>query len=317
MSLPKHKMLNSPIRWVGGKSRLRKHIIPLIPQHTCYVEPFAGAGWVLFGKTRSRVEVLNDIDQELVNFFDVLKMQLEELIKSFEWEIVSRAKFELLADQDVENLSKVERAHRFYYILMAGWGGELNYPRFQTSVSDGGHGNRLIGALRHLENRMRPVHDRLQTVIIENLPWEKCIDRYDRKNTFMYIDPPYPQNGCNYKHNMQDWEDHRRLANRLFTTECKWILSSYDIPEVREMYEGLSIRTIQSFSGMKKKKNGSDRVVNQEVVIANYDFESSEILDSEYQPTIAQQQLLQLRQSRAQDYTPTAPTSTPPPDSSD
>lgn len=90
----------------------------------------------------------------------------------------------------------------------------------------------------------------------------------------MYIDPPYPQNGCNYKHNMQDWEDHRRLANRLSTTKCKWILSSYDISEVREMYEGFPIRTIQSFSGMKRKKNGSERVVNQEVVIANYDFES-------------------------------------------
>ena len=152
---------------------------------------------------------------------------------------------------------------------------------------------------------------------MENLPWERCIERYDRKNIFMYIDPPYPQNGCNYKHNMQDWEDHRRLANRLSTTKCKWILSSYDISEVREMYEGFSIRTIQSFSGMKRKKNGSERVVNQEVVIANYDFESSEMLDNEYQPAITQQQLLQLKQSRAQDYTPTASISTPPPDSPD
>ena len=116
---------------------------------------------------------------------------------------------------------------------------------------------------------------------------------------------------------MQDWEDHRRLANRLSTTKCKWILSSYDISEVREMYEGFPIRTIQSFSGMKRKKNGSERVVNQEVVIANYDFESSEMLDNEYQPAITQQQLLQLKQSRAQDYTPTASISTPPPDSPD
>ncbi len=317
MSPSRHKMINSPIRWVGGKSRLRKHIIPLIPQHTCYVEPFAGAGWVLFGKAPSRVEVLNDIDQELVNFFTVLKTQPEELIQSFEWEIVSRAKFEFLADQDIDNLSVVERAHRFYYILMAGWGGELDYPRFQTSITDGGHGNRLIGALKHLEDRLRPVHTRLQTVIIENLPWERCVDRYDRKSTFMYIDPPYPQNGCNYKHNMQDWEDHHRLAIRLSKTKCKWILSSYDIPEVREMYEGFSIRTIQSFSGMKRKKNGSERVVNQEVAIANYDFESLELLDSEYRPAGSQQQLLQLKQSGAQNYTPTAPTSTPPPNSPD
>lgn len=69
MSSGTNKMLNSPIRWVGGKSRLRKHIIPLIPPHTCYVELFAGGAWVLFGKQPSPVEVLNDIDQELINFF--------------------------------------------------------------------------------------------------------------------------------------------------------------------------------------------------------------------------------------------------------
>lgn len=116
----KQEMINSPIRWVGGKSRLRKDIIPLIPDHSCYVEPFAGGAWVLFGKKPSPVEVLNDIDGELINFFQVLKHQPEELIKSFEWELVSRAEFERLAQLDPSTLSALERAHRFYYIIMAG-----------------------------------------------------------------------------------------------------------------------------------------------------------------------------------------------------
>src|SRR4051794_21454863 len=85
-----YKMLNSPIKWVGGKSRLRKQIISLLPPHTCYVELFAGAAWVLFGKPPSNVEVLNDIDQDLVNFFRVVKEKPEELIASFDWELVSR-----------------------------------------------------------------------------------------------------------------------------------------------------------------------------------------------------------------------------------
>ncbi|MBE7468005.1 MAG: DNA adenine methylase [Anaerolineales bacterium] len=112
--------------------------------------------------------------------------------------MVSRAEFERLANLDTSKLSDIERAHRFYYILMAGWGGELNYPRFQTSISDGGHGNRLIGALKYLRQRIEPVYERLQKVIIENLDWKACFDRYDRPNTVMYIDPPYPDNGCNY-----------------------------------------------------------------------------------------------------------------------
>ena len=68
-----YQMISSPFKWIGGKSRLRKEIIAILPEHTCYVEPFAGAAWVLFGKPLSDVEVLNDIDQELTTFCRVVK----------------------------------------------------------------------------------------------------------------------------------------------------------------------------------------------------------------------------------------------------
>lgn len=265
-----YRMLNSPIKWVGGKSRLRKHIIPLIPAHTCYVEPFAGGAWVLFGKPPSPVEVLNDRDQDLTTFFRVVKEQPEALIASFDWELVSRAEFERLAALDTSVLSEVERAHRFYYLIMAGWGGELNYPRFQTSISDGGHGNRLIGALETLRERLEPVHKRLRTVIIENLDWQACIDRYDRSGTVMYLDPPYPGNGCNYAHNMREWHDHQALADRLAHTQCRWILSSYDMPQVREMFASYNIVRIEAYSGMSTQKRNGSRVLNEEVLIMNY-----------------------------------------------
>jgi DNA adenine methylase len=265
-----HQMLNSPIKWVGGKSRLRKRIIPLLPAHTCYVEPFAGAAWVLFGKSPSPVEILNDKEQELVNFFRVVKEKPEELIASFEWELVSRAEFERLASLDPSQLTEVQRAHRFYYLIMAGWGGELNYPRFQTSITDGGHGNRLFGALKTLRQRLEPVHRRLSTVIIENLDWQDCIDRYDREGAAMYIDPPYPGNGCNYSQNMREWEAHKLLSERLGRARCKWVLSSYDKPEVRELFTEYFIISVQSSSGMNTEKNGNTRVLNKEILITNF-----------------------------------------------
>jgi DNA adenine methylase len=263
-------MINSPFKWVGGKSRLRKQIIALLPKHTCYVELFSGAAWVLFGKPPSDVEVLNDIDEEIVTFFRVVKEKPEELIAAFEWELVSRAEFQRLAGLDPAQLTEVQRAHRFYYLIMAGWGGELKYPRFQTSISDGGHGNRLIGALETLQARIAPVHARLKTVIIENLDWRTCFDRYDRPNTVMYIDPPYPDNGCNYAYNMRDWKDHEELATRLQQAKSKWILSSYDIPQIRQLYPESNVISVQSASGMKAKKAGQERVINKEVLITNY-----------------------------------------------
>lgn len=265
-----HQMINSPIKWVGGKSRLRKYIIPLIPAHTCYVEPFAGAAWVLFGKRPSDVEVLNDKEQELINFFRVVKDRPDELIASFEWELVSRAEFERLAGLEPLQLTEVQRAHRFYYLIMAGWGGELRYPRFQTSITDGGHGNRLFGAIKTLRERLEPIHRRLSTVIIENLDWQDCVDRYDRKGVVMYVDPPYPGNGCNYSHNMRDWDAHETLSKRLGRSRCKWILSSYDKPEIRELFAQHFVLTVQSSSGMNTQKDGSTRVLNKEIIITNF-----------------------------------------------
>lgn len=274
----RYQPLNSPFKWAGGKSRFRKYIVPLIPEHSCYVEPFCGAAWVLFGKKRSDVEVLNDIDQELVTFFRVVKERPEELLASFEWALVSRAEYERLASLNSHELTDVERAHRFYYLIMAGWGGESDYPRFQTSISDGGHGNRLIGALKRLRERIEPIHARLRTVIIENLDWQNCIDRYDSNRTFFYIDPPYPGNGVNYKHNMRDWKDHQLLADRLGRAQSKWIVSSYDNSEVREMYSGYQIMPVRSYSGMSAGRATVERVLNEEVLIANFP-----ILDQEYQ----------------------------------
>lgn len=295
-------MINSPFKWVGGKSRLRKSIIPLIPPHQCYVEPFGGAAWVLFGKPPSSIEVLNDIDEELINFFRVVRRQPEELIKSFDLELVSRSEFRRLANAEPLEMSEVERAHRFYYLIMAGWGGEARYPRFQSSASDGGHGNRLIGALKTLRKRIEPVHDRLKTVIIENLDWSECIDRYDRPASFLYLDPPYPGNGANYKHNMRLMADHIAIAERLDKAQGQWMLSSYDTEEVRAQFRHYNIVPIQSASGMRAAEsaaaeNGRKRTLNKEILVLNYDLpaetEMEEHPENLYQPSPGQAKMFE------------------------
>lgn len=268
----KYKSIRSPIKWTGGKFRLRHHIVNLLPDHTCYVEPFAGAAWVLFAKEPSDVEVINDINGELVNFFQIVKTSPKKFVRKFDWELVSREKYEKLANIDPLTLSDLDRAYRFYYLIMAGWGGESSYPRFQTSIKDGGHGNRLIGAIKTLENRIKPAHERLKTVIIENLDWRECIERYDSKSTVMYIDPPYPGNGVNYSHNMKNIEEHKELVENLASLRSKWILSSYNRKEVRKLFWGKGYKKIpvRNYSGMKTSKNGEKRSINDEVLIINF-----------------------------------------------
>jgi len=272
-----HPMVRSPIKWVGGKSRLRKYIIAMIPEdHTCYVEPFGGAAWVLLGKPPSKVEVYNDLHDELVNLFRVIKEKPDKFIASFDLTLVARSEYERLAKLDPNKLSDIERAHRFYYLVMAGWGGESEYFRFQTSISDGGHGNRLIGAIKSLRKRIEPVYQRLKTVIIENMDWKDIISKYDSAETVFYLDPPYPENKVNYGFNMRSLEEHIELWKRLGALSGRWILSTYDKPKLRRMMQEvllgkkLFFYPIQAYSGMKKGKSAAERVKNRELLVTNF-----------------------------------------------
>ncbi len=258
--------MRSPIKWVGGKSKIAKKITTVIPEHTCYVEVFGGAAWVLFRKQPSQVEILNDIDNELINFFRVVQEKPRKLIKSFDLTLASRDEFERQLALDVTKLDDITRAHRFYYILMASWGGELGNARFQTSVSDGGGGNRLIGALRSAKERIQQAHSRLQGVIIEHLDWRECIDQYDDPRTFFYLDPPYPDNNCNYLHNMRSFVEHQELLARLTRVQARWLLSTYDKPDLRVLVSDYSVIPVTFPSGMNGYKN-------QEILVANYDLE--------------------------------------------
>jgi hypothetical protein len=94
----------SPIGWVGGKRQLAKAIIPLIPPHLVYVEPFAGGAWVLFKKTPSQHEILNDINGDLARLYRVLRFHSEEFCRSFRWMLASREEFERVVAENPETL---------------------------------------------------------------------------------------------------------------------------------------------------------------------------------------------------------------------
>lgn len=122
------------IPWMGGKRRLAKQIMPLFPDHTCYVEPFCGGAAVFFLKQPSAVEVINDWNGELVNLYRVVKHHLEEFIRQFKWALTSRQIFEWLKETPVEVLTDIQRAARFFYIQKNAFGGRADNPTFGTSA---------------------------------------------------------------------------------------------------------------------------------------------------------------------------------------
>src|SRR6202158_1845256 len=98
-----------PLAYIGGKSRLAKQIIALLPEHQTYVEPFAGVAQVFFHKQPSKVEVLNDLDGEIVNFYRVCQYHYEEFVRMLRFTLMSRKWYELLQKTRPETLTDIQR----------------------------------------------------------------------------------------------------------------------------------------------------------------------------------------------------------------
>lgn len=107
------------------------------------------------------------------------------------------------------------------------------------------------------------------TVWVERLSWEKCIDSYDRRNTFFYVDPPYRLEGAKaYRHFFTD-EDHARLADRLLATRGKWLLSYNDDEFIRRLYRRKGVKVEPLRLRYSLQGGGAWRRAN-ELLIANY-----------------------------------------------
>jgi DNA adenine methylase len=228
------KKLVGPLRWYGGKCRLASKLLPFVPDHQTYVEVFAGGAALFFAKNTSPVEVINDLDSGIVNFYRVLRDS--EKFKRFQF-LVSLTPFSRTehacckaswADCDDE----VDRAHRWFVVNRMCYGGIFE-SGFGKSVKTGRNGmTTSVASYLSTIDRLPQIAGRLLRVQIENLDFRAVIKGYDRPETFFYLDPPYvlsTRKGKAYRHEMTD-EDHAELVELLLTIKGKAMLSGYSNP---------------------------------------------------------------------------------------
>jgi len=255
--------VKSPIPWPGGKFYLIPKLLKLIPDHSVYVEPFSGGASLLFAKEPAKVEVLNDVDGELINFFQVVQQEPKKLLKGLRWKLHSRRWFLQLRDEDPNKLDPVDRAVRFYYLVKS------SFSSKQVSFSVGKKTN---PARKHISTpqRIRDAHSRLQPVIIEELDFCECIQRYDDPKAFIYLDPPYRQVGKKiYTHPLKDG-DFVRLRNLLQQVKGKWLLSHSDDGLIRELFRDFEIREVETRYSMANGRNPNYKRRRTELLVANY-----------------------------------------------
>ncbi len=257
-------MRKSFIPWVGGKSKLTAQLIPLIPDHQCYCEPFAGAAWLLFTKDESRTEILNDINTELVTLYRVVRNHLDEFVKQFRWLLVSRDEFVRFMASPPDTLTDIQRAVRFYYLVRSGYGAKISTPTFSVGTSRRSNLNLL-----RVEEDLSAAHLRLSRVTIEHLPYQAFIPRYDSADTFFYIDPPYF--GCEdyYGKGVFSVDDFAVLRDLLLAVRGKFAMSINDTPEIRALFQGFTIRQVSLSYGIGVK-SGQRRSKTTELVVLNY-----------------------------------------------
>lgn len=227
-----------PLSYIGGKNRLAKRVIEIFPKHTTYVEAFAGGAQVFFRKEPSKVEVLNDLDGEIVNFFRVCQQHYEELLRYLRFIVVSRKWFDLLRNSDPATLTDIQRAARHLYLLKNCFASLVRNPVYHRNVVQPPSFN-----LERLPELIEKAHKRLERVQLECAPYEEIVGRFDRPTTLFYLDPPYWGRKL-YRHNFSE-PDFQKLAEQLKNILGKFVLSLNDLPAVRALFAGFHIHGVE------------------------------------------------------------------------
>jgi len=248
-----------PLAYLGGKNRAAKKIISLIPEHACYIEPFCGGAQVFFHKEPSKVEILNDLSEDIFNFLRVCKMHHEELIRYLRHSIASRKLFELFERTPPETLTDIQRAASFFFLQKNCFGGLILRRDFAVSVQKRSHYNPAS-----VPEQLQRANERLKHVQLECLPYERILKKYDRPTTFFYLDPPY-FNRPHYKFNFKE-KDYVEMAERLKNLEGKFLLSLNDTPETRRIFGKFQVEELEmSYSAQCKAGKKF-----HELLISNY-----------------------------------------------
>ena len=223
------------LKYPGSKWSIAPWIVNHFPagyENMHYLEPFFGSGAVFFTKERSRIETVNDLDDDVVNLFRVARDRPEELARAVA--LTPWARVEYQKSYDRSSCDDIEKARKFLVRTWQGIGAKTscatgwrkniknvngNVPRFHISLPD-----------NILETCDRLKHCKGNKIVqIECTDAFDLIERHNTIDTLIYADPPYmreTRSGTIYKHEFTD-SDHTRLLENLRAHKGKVVISGY------------------------------------------------------------------------------------------
>lgn len=222
------------LKYPGAKWKVADWILGYIPEHKVYCEPFFGSGAVFFKKQPSYIETINDIDENIVNLFEVCREHPEELAAKMQMTPFSRKEFENCYDLTVDD--KVERARRTLVRYHQSFGTSNSSKKSWRNVQTYG-GPRTATIWNYLPDTILECCERLKNAQIECIDAIKLCARYNSPDTLIYCDPPYLQSlrKKNIYHHEMTEEQHIELLQVLLASKSKVIISGYE----SELYDSM------------------------------------------------------------------------------
>lgn len=238
------------LRWPGGKTRHLKSILPLIPKHRTYCEPFAGGLAVFLAKVRSPIEVINDINGDLVALYRNVQYHVDAIVSEIEFALNARKN--IVDYRAQRGLTEIQRAARWFVCNKISWAG--------NGSSFGCQGARA--SRRGAMEAVLVLHERLDRTVIEQLPFERCVKNYDRKDTFFFFDPPYLDADPGA---YRGWtlEEMGQLREVLAGLKAKWLLTVDDSKGTREIFGSFHLRQISTVNKMSEARTGGASVMRE------------------------------------------------------
>lgn len=223
-------VLRSPIQWFGGKGHMQAKLLPLLPAHREYVEPFFGGGSVFFAKEPAQIETINDLDAGVTSFFTVLRDSPTAFIERARLTEYSRALYDECRATWQAETDPIRRAWRWWVVARQSFSGEFahSWSSVVTNTHRGmaGNASRFLSAV----DRLPEVVTRLRSTQIENAPALRVLERYCTPTSLAYLDPPYIHGTRSkdhpYAHEMSD-ADHEALVDAILRLPGRFVLSGY------------------------------------------------------------------------------------------
>ncbi|MGI6743044.1 MAG: DNA adenine methylase [Eubacteriales bacterium] len=278
--MSKNILLSPILKWVGGKRQLLDEIIPLIPKKiTSYVEPFVGGGAVLFD-LQPKKAIINDLNEELINVYRVVKENPDELLSLLEKhdELNSEEYYyairKLDRKDDYNSMSDVGKAARIIYLNKTCFNGLFR-------VNQAGQFNSPYGRYKNPNIVNKPAilamskYFNNNDIKILNGDYKQALKNL-RKGAFVYFDPPYlpvstsssftgyTENGFSFK----EQEELKKECDKLNDRGIRFLLSNSEHPSIRELYKNYDIITVKARRSINSM--GDKRGEINEVLVRNY-----------------------------------------------